>query len=53
MARILLLQEAMNDQDSVTIVITLLLLLPWLGRAALSAMAVWQAHTESQIKEAK
>jgi hypothetical protein len=31
----------MNDQDSASIVITFLLLLPWLGRAAASAMAVW------------
>jgi hypothetical protein len=38
----------MNDQDSASIVITFLLLLPWLGRAAASAMAVWRAHTESQ-----
>ena len=38
----------MNDQDSASIVITFLLLLPWLGRAAVSAMAVWRAHTESQ-----
>jgi len=33
----------MNDQDSASIVITFLLLLPWLGRAAVSAMAVWRA----------
>jgi hypothetical protein len=45
-ARILLLQEAMNDQDSVTIVITVLLLLPWLGRAAVSLVAVWEEHME-------
>jgi len=43
----------MNDQDSASIVITFLLLLPWLGRAAVSAMAVWQAHTEPQTKKAR
>jgi hypothetical protein len=42
----------MNDQDSASVVITFLLLLPWLGRAAVSAMAVWGAHTESQINGA-
>jgi hypothetical protein len=43
----------MQDQDSATIVITFLFLLPWLGRAAVSAMAVWQAGTESQTKKAR
>ena len=38
----------MNDQHSASIVITFLLLLPWLGRAAVSAMAVWRARTESK-----
>ena len=42
----------MNDKDSASIVITFLLLLPWLGRAAVSTMAVWRAHAESQIKGA-
>ena len=42
----------MNDQDSASIVITFLLLLPWLWRAAVSAMAVWRAHTESQTNGA-
>jgi len=42
----------MNDQDSASIVITFLLILPWLGRAAASAMAVWRAHTESQTNGA-
>jgi hypothetical protein len=42
----------MKDQDSASIVITFLLLLPWLGRTAVSAMAVWRAHAESQTKEA-
>ena len=40
----------MNDQDRASIVITCLLLLPWFGRATVSAMAVWRAHPESQIK---
>jgi hypothetical protein len=43
----------MNDHDSATIVITFLLLLPWLGRTAVSAMAVSRARTESQTKQAK
>jgi hypothetical protein len=43
----------MNDHDSATIVITSLLLFPWLGRTAVSAMAVWRARTESQTKKAK
>jgi hypothetical protein len=43
----------MNDHDSATIVITFLLLLPWLGRTAVSAMEVWRACTESQTKKAK
>ena len=40
----------MNDQDSVSIVVTFLLLLPWLARAAVSAMAVWPTHTESKSR---
>jgi hypothetical protein len=43
----------MNDHDSATIVITFLLLLPWLGRTAASAMEVWRAHTEFQTKKAE
>jgi hypothetical protein len=43
----------MKDQDSATILITFLLLLPWLGRAAVSAIELWRAHTESQTKQAK
>jgi hypothetical protein len=39
----------MNDHDSATIVITFLLLLPWLGRAAVSAMEVCRARTESHV----
>ncbi len=34
-------------------VITFLLLLPWLGRGAVSAMEVWRGRTESQTKKAK
>ena len=45
--------ESMKNQDSVTTVITLLLLLPWLGRVAVSSMAVWRAHMESQTEKAK
>jgi len=44
--------KSMNDHDSATIVITFLLLLPWLGRTAASAMAVWRARSESQTKKA-
>jgi hypothetical protein len=43
----------MNDQDSTTIIITFLLLLPWLGRAAVSAMAAWRGHMETQSRKAK
>jgi hypothetical protein len=41
----------MNDHDNATIVITFLLLLPWLGRTAASAMEVWRARTASQTKK--
>ena len=43
----------MNDQDSGTIIITVLLLLPWLGRAAVSAVAIWREHIETQTRKAK
>jgi hypothetical protein len=43
----------MNDQDSANIVITFLLLLPWLGSMALSATVIWKARTESEAKKAK
>ena len=37
----------MNDQDSGTIITTFLLLLPWLGRAAIATVALWrETHTE-------
>jgi hypothetical protein len=43
----------MNNQDSGTIIITFLLLLPWIGRAAVSLVAVRQEHMETQQKRAK
>ena len=43
----------MNHQDSGTIIITFLLLLPWLGRAAVSAIATWREHIETQTRKAK
>jgi len=43
----------MKDQDIATMVITFLLLLPWLGRAALAAAAVWREHSETQRKKAR
>jgi hypothetical protein len=38
--------ESMKDQHSASIAITFLLLLPWLGRAAVSAIAVWRGQTD-------
>jgi hypothetical protein len=38
-------------KDSANIVITFLLVLPWLARAVVSTMAVWRAHTESPNQE--
>jgi len=43
----------MNNHDSGTIFITFLLLLPWLGRAAVSAVAIWRDHIETQTHKAK
>src|SRR6266481_2814982 len=43
----------MNNQDTGTIIITFLLLLPWIGRLGVSAVAAWRAHTEAQAKKAK
>jgi len=43
----------MNNQDSGTIIVTFLLLLPWLGRAALSAVAIWREHLETHGRKAK
>jgi hypothetical protein len=40
----------MKDQDSATIIVTSLLLLPWLGRAAVSTVV---ACTEAQSKKEK
>jgi len=43
----------MNHQDSGTIIVTFLLLLPWLGRGAVSAVAVWREHVGTQNRKAK
>jgi hypothetical protein len=43
----------MNHQDSGTIIITFLLLLPWLGRAAVSTVAIWREHMDTQSRKAK
>jgi len=43
----------MNHQDSGTIIITFVLLLPWLGRAAVSAVAIWREHIETQGRKGK
>jgi hypothetical protein len=43
----------MNNQDSGTIIITFLLLLPWLGRAAVSLVAAWREHMATQGRKAK
>ncbi len=43
----------MNHQDSGTIIITFLLLLPSLRRAAASAVAIWREHIEAQGRKAK
>ena len=43
----------MNHQDSGTIITTVLLLLPWLGRAAVSAIAIWREHMETHDRKAK
>ena len=45
--------KTMNDQDSGTIIITFLLLLPWLGRVAVSAVAIWREHIEARDRKAK
>jgi hypothetical protein len=43
----------MNHQDSGTIIVTFLLLLPWLGRAAIATVALWREHIETQDRKAK
>jgi hypothetical protein len=43
----------MNHQDSGTIIVTFVLLLPWLGRAAVSAVALWREHNGTQGRKAK
>ena len=45
--------KIMNDQDSGTIIITFLLLLPWLGRAAVATVALWREDIETQGRKAK
>jgi hypothetical protein len=45
--------KLMNHQDSGTIIVTFLLLLPWLGRAAVSAVAIWRERIEAQDRKAK
>jgi hypothetical protein len=42
--------KSMKDQDSANIVITFLLVLPWLARAVVSTMAVWRAHRYDQSR---
>jgi hypothetical protein len=43
----------MNHHDTGTIVVSFLLLLPWLGRAAVSAFVMWREHTERQGSKAR
>jgi len=43
----------MNHQDNGTIIISFLLLLPWIGRTAVSAVAVWREHIETRSRKAK
>ena len=43
----------MDHQDSGTIIVTFLLLLPWLGRAAVSGIAIWRERIETQGRKAK
>jgi hypothetical protein len=45
--------KIMNDQDSGTIIITFLLLLPWLGRAAVATVALWRERIETQGRKAR
>jgi hypothetical protein len=42
----------MDNQDSGTIFVTVVLLLPWLGRAAVSAVEIWRERIETQGKKA-
>ena len=43
----------MNHQDNGTIIISFLLLLPWIGRTAVSAVAIWRKHIETRSRKAK
>src|SRR6478609_2877956 len=45
--------KPMNHQDTGTIMITFVLLLPWLGRAAVSAIAIWRERIETTGRKAK
>jgi hypothetical protein len=45
--------KPMDHQDSGTIIVTFLLLLPWLGRAAVSGIALWREHIGTQGSKAK
>jgi hypothetical protein len=38
----------MNEQDTANVTISFLLLLPWIGRAAISAVAAWRGHIETK-----
>ena len=43
----------MNHEDSGTMIVTFLLLLPWLGRAAVSAAEIWRERMEAHERKAK
>ena len=43
----------MNDHDTGTIIITFLLLLPWVGRVVVSLVAVWREHMEAHGRKAQ
>ena len=43
----------MKEQDIATMIITFLLLIPWLGRTAVFAMEAWREHSETQRKKAR
>jgi len=43
----------MNNQDGGTIIITVLLLLPWVSRAVVSAVAIWRDRVDTQGRKAR
>jgi len=43
----------MNHQDSGTIIVTFCFFLPWLGRVAVSTIAIWREHIDTQSRKAK